>query len=130
MKYSYPVILTSVDSAIMSMYACCSKHNQEDSSKRFATDSVERIKASALRMLGRRSHSKKELRKKLEERGYDHTDISTALNRLEEVGLQSDREFAMIFARSKWRQSKWGPNKIRTVRDVLNGLLLMVETII
>lgn len=82
---------------------------------------MERIKASALRMLGRRSHSRKELRKKLEERGYDHTDISNALDRLEEVGLQNDKEFAMIFARSKWRQSKWGPSKIRTVCNIFRN---------
>ena len=31
-------------------------------------------------------------------------------------GLQSDREFAAVFARSKWRQSRWAPSRIRIVR--------------
>ena len=35
---------------------------------------------------------------------------------LQEVGLQSDADFAEVFARSKWRQSKWGAHKLRTVR--------------
>ncbi len=34
-------------------------------------------------------------------------------------GLQSDVEFVTIFARSKWRQSRWAPSRIRIV-----GLLL------
>ena len=29
--------------------------------------------------------------------------------------LQSDAEFAEVFARSKWRQSKWAPSRIRMV---------------
>jgi hypothetical protein len=31
-------------------------------------------------------------------------------------GLQSDRDFAATFARSKWRQSRWAPSRIRIVR--------------
>lgn len=38
-----------------------------------------------------------------------------ALARLAAVGLQSDAEFAETFARSKWRQSKWGPRRIEGV---------------
>lgn len=66
-------------------------------------------------MLSRRSHSKRELKKKLEERGYDHAPVEHVLTRLEQVGLQSDQEFALVFARGKWRQSQWGPGKIRKV---------------
>ena len=32
---------------------------------------------------------------------------------MSEVGLQSDAEFADVFARSKWRQVKWAPMKIK-----------------
>ena len=38
-----------------------------------------------------------------------------ALDRLARVGLQSDTEFAETFARSKWRQSKWGARRIEQV---------------
>ncbi|KAI8103024.1 hypothetical protein M9434_005812 [Picochlorum sp. BPE23] len=75
-------------------------------------DKVERAKASALRMIGRRSHSRDELRRKLQEREYEEEVICCVLDRLEEVGLQSDAEHAVIFARSKWRQSRWSPRKI------------------
>ena len=77
-------------------------------------DQVERAKASALRMVGRRSHSRDELRRKLQEREYPDGVIQSVLDRLEEVGLQSDAEHAVIFARSKWRQSRWSPRRIGT----------------
>ena len=38
--------------------------------------------------------------------------------------LQSDAEFAEVFARSKWRQSKWAPSRIRTVCVMLLVMLL------
>ncbi len=31
-------------------------------------------------------------------------------------GQQSDREYATVLARSKWRQSRWAPSRIRMVR--------------
>ena len=34
-------------------------------------------------------------------------------------GLQSDAEFATVFARSKWRQSRWAPSRIRIVSTAL-----------
>ena len=34
-------------------------------------------------------------------------------------GLQSDAEFATVFARSKWRQSRWAPSRIRIVSTPL-----------
>ena len=69
-------------------------------------------KASVLRMIGRRSHSRSELKRKLKERGYEEDCIERVLDRMEEVGLQDDSEYALIFARSKWRQSTWSPRKI------------------
>jgi SOS response regulatory protein OraA/RecX len=69
-------------------------------------------KASVLRMIGRRSHSRSELKRKLKERGYEDDCIERVLDRMEEVGLQDDSEYALIFARSKWRQSTWSPKKI------------------
>ena len=32
-------------------------------------------------------------------------------------GQQSDAEYAEILARSKWRQSRWAPSRIRMVRS-------------
>lgn len=78
---------------------------------------MEEAKAAALRLLSSRSHSRKELKAKLLERGHALDAARAALDRLAAVGLQSDAEFAEVFARSKWRQTKWGPSRIRTVSD-------------
>ena len=76
---------------------------------------LEDAKAHALRLLSLRSHSRKELVNKLTERGHSPNAVTAALDRLEEVGLQSDQEFAEAFVRSKWRQSKWGPSRLKSV---------------
>lgn len=78
-------------------------------------EEIEEAKGAALRLLSLRSHSRKELKTKLLERGHALYAVHSALDRLAEVGLQSDGEFAEAFARSKWRQVKWGPSKIRSV---------------
>jgi SOS response regulatory protein OraA/RecX len=88
------------------------QQRRESPSGTFAGE-VEKAKSAALRMLGRRAHSRKELRRKLEDRGHPLEATDAALDRLTKVGLQSDREFAETFARSKWRQVKWGPGKIK-----------------
>ena len=38
--------------------------------------------------------------------------IGEVMDRFEDVHLIDDEEFAVVFARSKWRQSKWSPKKI------------------
>ena len=79
---------------------------------------MERAKSSALKLLSQRSHSRKELITKLEEREHQFDAVARALDRLSEVGLQSDQEFAEVFTRSKWRQAKWAPSKIKSVSTV------------
>jgi SOS response regulatory protein OraA/RecX len=75
---------------------------------------LSRAKGSALGYIGRRSHSRKELEKKMKDRGHEDDVIQESLDRMQELGLQDDAEYALIFARSKWRQSKWSPRKIQT----------------
>jgi SOS response regulatory protein OraA/RecX len=77
-----------------------------------AAAAAEEAKAAALRLLGGRPHARKELEAKLAERGHGRAAAAAALDRLADVGLQSDAEFAEVFARSKWRQAKWGPSRI------------------
>ena len=83
-------------------------------SRHFA-EAAEKAKAAALRLLSQRSHSRKELITKLEEREHQFDAVTRALDRLAEVGLQSDGEFAEVFVRSKRRQAKWAPSKIKSV---------------
>jgi SOS response regulatory protein OraA/RecX len=76
---------------------------------------IEKAKSAALRLQGKRSHSRFELTQKLLKYGFQDDIITPALDRLAQVGLQSDGEFAEIFARSKWRQAKWGPSRLKMV---------------
>lgn len=56
--------------------------------------------------------------------------IGEVMDRFEDVHLVDDEEYAVVFARSKWRQSKWSPKKIegelrrRGVDDQVVGLAL------
>jgi regulatory protein len=49
---------------------------------------------AGLRLLGRRAHSRVELRRKLSRRGYSSDDVDLALSRLIELGYLDDRSFA------------------------------------
>ena len=62
-----------------------------------------------------------QLKSKLLERGHELQDVRALLDRLAAVGLQSDTEFAETFARSKWRQSKWGARRIEMVRGAASA---------
>lgn len=86
--------------------------DEADEQRKKSGRGVEDAKAAALKLLSSRAHSRKELKAKLLERGHELSDARAALDRLAAVGLQSDEEFAATFARSKWRQSKWGARRI------------------
>lgn len=86
--------------------------DEMDEQRKKVERGVEDAKAAALKLLGARAHSRKELKVKLLEKGHELHDVRDALDRLQSVGLQSDEEFAETFARSKWRQSKWGARRI------------------
>lgn len=74
---------------------------------------VRKATNSAMGMVGWRPHSEKELRQKLADKEHEPDAIEEAVNKLQQSGMHSDREYAEIFAQSKWRQSRWAPSKIR-----------------
>jgi regulatory protein len=49
---------------------------------------------AGLRLLGRRAHSRAELRQKLARRGYGPDEVTTALGRLDELGYLDDEAYA------------------------------------
>jgi regulatory protein len=49
---------------------------------------------AGLRLLGRRAHSRAELRRKLGRRGYSEEEVKAAVARLKELGYLDDRAFA------------------------------------
>ena len=67
------------------------------------------LKARALRHLARREHSRSELQKKLAPHG-EAGDVQRVLDRMDELGLQSDERFAESFVRS--RGERFGRRRI------------------
>jgi len=66
----------------------------------------------ALALLARREYSRRELTRKLGERGMDAQDSGAALDRLAERGFQDDDRFAGAFARTR-ASAGYGPVRIR-----------------
>lgn len=66
---------------------------------------------AALRLLGRREYSARQLRQALKERGLDGGDTDRLLADLQEQGLQSDRRYAELLVRSRLAQG-YGAQRI------------------
>jgi SOS response regulatory protein OraA/RecX len=90
-------------------------HTQEDLDREPTVDEIAKAKNSALWYISRSPYSRKELETKLLDKGVHlPKSITAALDRLEDIGLHSDNEFAHTYARSKFRQSKWAAPRIKT----------------
>lgn len=68
--------------------------------------------AAAIRLLSRREHSSKELKRKLLERDFDSQTIDNTLISLQDDNLQSDDRFTDCYVRSK-AQKGIGPVRLR-----------------
>lgn len=66
----------------------------------------------ALGLLARREHSRRELKTKLRQSGYEGEETSAAIDRLGEQQYQDDERFAEILVRSRASQG-YGPQRIR-----------------
>ncbi len=66
---------------------------------------------TALDLLARREHSRLELFRKLQMRGFDDAAVDVALRALESEGLLSDARFAETFVWSRFQRGS-GPQKI------------------
>lgn len=70
------------------------------------------IELRAVNLLSRREHSRVELQRKMELRGFDSKAIARVLDRLAERNWQSDERFTGSYIRHRVMQRQ-GPNKIR-----------------
>ncbi len=68
--------------------------------------------AFALKLLGLRNHSQKELERKLLKKGYETESIVSVLEKLTRQGVLDDRIFAMELIRSRSRRKPAGKLKI------------------
>ena len=66
----------------------------------------------ALGLLVRREHSRRELKRKLKDRGKEAEEIETALETLSRQDFQNDERFAFALARSR-QSAGYGPGRIR-----------------
>lgn len=65
------------------------------------TDPVEAAREAALKFLERTRRTRRELEKRLAERGHEPRPVAAALDRLARVGLVDDLAYAKAFVRSK-----------------------------
>ena len=79
----------------------------------FKINQLSTIKNTALNLLSRRQHSRKELFQKLVKKNYDKTFCLEVLKELEEFKYLDDKGFAESFAEEKIRRGKCGINKIK-----------------
>ncbi|MET3651470.1 regulatory protein RecX [Dyella japonica] len=66
----------------------------------------------ALGLLARREHSRRELKLKLKQKGYEGEEAGAALDRLGEQRYQDDERFAQSLVRSRVAQG-YGPMRVR-----------------
>ena len=71
-----------------------------------------KLLVSALKVLARREHARRELARKLSGRGFEHTAVEKLLDQLESEGLLSDNRFAASYVSSR-RQRGFGPLRIQ-----------------
>jgi regulatory protein len=72
------------------------------------------IKQRAFRLLGRRLHSKGELKQKLLQKMYDKELIDVILDELSEKKYLDDEEFVKQFVREKFFSKKWSKRRIQS----------------
>jgi regulatory protein len=77
-----------------------------------ADKETEKAKNAALRLLGGRSYTRRELVGKLRDRGFGGQAIQDALCRLARVGLVDDRTFARNWAQQQMRRRPVGRSRL------------------
>ncbi|MBW1809472.1 MAG: regulatory protein RecX [Deltaproteobacteria bacterium] len=76
-------------------------------------DPLSKAHNKALRLLGIRNRSRKEVKDRLQAYGYSDEITHQVIVRLEDTGLVDDRKFAFERARSMGKGKGWGPRKLR-----------------
>jgi regulatory protein len=79
--------------------------------------SADAAHAAALRLLTTRARTRAELRKRLEDRGFEAAAVAETLDRLERVGLVDDAAFAETVAEGRAEQGLDAPAIAAELRD-------------
>ncbi len=87
--------------------------NEEELTELLNAVSFRRAYNKGLDLLSRRPHGTKELIKKLCEKGYEKESAQKACERLLELGLLNDEEFARILANELYERKGYGIKRIK-----------------
>lgn len=72
-----------------------------------------RAQEKALYLLGCRAHSKKELTEKIARTAASQEAARAAADRMEELGLLDDGEYARRYAQELFTRKRWGPMRVK-----------------
>ncbi|GAQ85922.1 regulatory protein RecX family protein [Klebsormidium nitens] len=89
------------------------KEEDVDESHEADPAEIDDAKEKALSLLNRRHISAAELRNKLTQNGFPANVVKVVTDRMQEIGLQNDLEYAEAFARVRWQSFRWGPDRVR-----------------
>ncbi|OGX68285.1 MAG: hypothetical protein A2189_07425 [Paenibacillus sp. RIFOXYA1_FULL_44_5] len=78
-----------------------------------ADETLHHVYTDALQILSRRVHAQKELRQKLQKKGYHQQNIDAVIEQLLKQNLLDDREFAEMWSQNRLHSQKKGRNWIR-----------------
>lgn len=79
------------------------KYSDQEFLRILQEDNLQRAKDQAMRYLSIRPHSRRELVQKMFRKGYRSEIIHQALDRLQEIDLVNDRQFAKLFIQNELR---------------------------
>ena len=74
---------------------------------------AQRAKEKALYLLEHRSHSKKELTEKIARTAASREAAQAAADRMEELGLLNDEDYARRYARELFTRKRWGAMRVK-----------------
>lgn len=72
------------------------------------------VREAALKLIERMRRTRSDLRKRLIDKGYDAPIVDEVLDRLTEVGLVNDVEYARAFLRGRWGRRAAGWRRLET----------------
>ncbi|BBN14785.1 regulatory protein [Marchantia polymorpha subsp. ruderalis] len=85
-----------------------------DTGKREQTHDLEfRAKDYCISLLALGPQPEAKLRMKMSKKNFSAEIMDAAIVELQRCGLQSDQEYAEVFARSRWNGNAWGPKRIK-----------------
>ncbi len=88
------------------------KPGTESQSSQAAADTDKKVEIAAVRLLARREHGTRELKRKLSAKGHDEGAVDRVLEKLEAKKLVSDERFVSTFVHHHARRGQ-GPVRIR-----------------